>query len=879
MGSFRARHTRILVLLFLGLGACAGGGGLGSSCGGGCISPIPLPDGGIGNYQGPKTNNAVSLKVSKKGFDYLNSNWQTLLSQLTGNPIHIPVPCQHNTSVPLVGGAYICDQNQNGSCGAGEGCDGVNVTIQNFALAPKNAPSPGQSGLVTGTATLKIQTGDIKIRSDSTSWCDACFLGDDFVEGTINFDSTRSSPPSYTLSVDVNFTLDGRIDPLHPQLSFNASNIQGLETLDAADFDFSGDNCCGDIFFGAADLASSLSFITNFLIQQLVPLLQNQIDGLVNQQLCRPCGGAADPICPSAANGGQSSTCQSGKCMIAGDDQCVPRLLGLEGVIAPGTSLGKYGVPPDAALAISAAAGGSITSANNGGLSLGVIGGATSFSGPPPHLAPCVPDLPPPDGGAPAFPDFDSFSPDGGYHVGLGISDFFLNQAAYAAHRSGTMCLAISGNQIDILNTGLFKTFLPSLGLLAGSATQDAPMMVALRPLQAPTVDIGVGTYDPVTKKPIDPLITVNMNQVDLDIYARIEDRWSRLFTMTLDVKLPLSLIVDGCPQGITPAIGDLHNLITVSQAPSNSELLAEDPAVLQGLIPAVIGLAQPALASALQPIAVPSASGFTLHLDGLQGIGARDATTFESLGLFGEIRLAGQCDAASVHTEAQIVERFIPSAEQLRPQPGEQLPWPTATIAVSATGYEGDVEYDTRVDQGLWTTFKPGPTLTVTDPRLLIEGHHMIEVRGRPAHGMGVSDPAPVQLDFLVDWEAPTVRIAASETGMQVVATDNVDGPQALRYRYQVGGGAFTDWGSARPIDAQATSEAGSLTVEVQDEAGNVGSATWRGLTDVAPSAGATSKPGADLNSKHGGCGSVGGGSLLGLALLGLALVSRRRR
>jgi uncharacterized protein (TIGR03382 family) len=331
----------------------------------------------------------------------------------------------------------------------------------------------------------------------------------------------------------------------------------------------------------------------------------------------------------------------------------------------------------------------------------------------------------------------------------------------------------------------------------------------------------------------------------------------------------------------VTPAIGDLHNLIAVTHAPSNSELLAEDPSVLQGLIPAVVSLAQPALANALQPIAIPDFSGFTLHVDGVQGMGNRSGSSFDDLGLYGELRLAGQCDAASVHTRASLAGSKIPTLAQLHPKPGETLPWPEATIAVGATGAEGDVEYDFRVDDGLWSTFRAGPQLTVSDPRFLIEGHHTIEVRGRPAHGRGVADPTPAKVDFLVDWEAPVVHVRPDAQGQfQVEALDNATGPQALKYRYAVGDEGLSAWGPARPIDAQAIHEAGKLTVEVQDEAGNVGTSTWHGVEAVATSGIKPPTPGKGGPHPEVGCSTAGGGlgSLALLSLAGLALLRRRR-
>lgn len=874
MKSFRVMHTRILLALCLALAACAGGGGGGGLSCGGCLTPLAAP------YDGPKENNAISAKLNGPAFDFLNANWDTLLTSFTGNPIHIPVNCL-TKNVSVIGDVLICDQDLDGTCDPGEHCDGVYVTIDNFRLDPK-APSATDTGVVTGTATLEIQTGNIMVRTKGND----CLF--EPLECHVNFDNRTSQGGSgpYTLTLDVVFSLEAspnQLDPTHPLLNFDIQNVQGIDNIQSGDLHLGGENACGSVGCGLANIG----FIKDFIIGFLKNYINSNLQSIIASNKCRKCGNAGDPVCPSGQNGGLDSVCDGNNhCVYNGTSTCIPILLGTEGQLSPGVTLGKYGVPPDATLALSAAAGGSVSSAgpsggNSGSLTLGVIAGSDSRTGPAPHLSACVPDLAPPSGGAPPVPDFDAQAPSSSYHLGLAISDYFLNQTAYEAHRSGTLCLSISGNQVQLINTGLFKTFLPSLGLLAGSATEDAPMLVSLRPLAAPTIDIGAGTYDPVTHKPVDPLLTLTLRDVVIDIYARIEDRWSRLFTLTLDVQLPLSLIVDGCPQGVTPALGDLKNLITITKAPGGSELLAEDPAVLQGLIPAVIGLAQPALASALKPIAVPTVQGFGLHIDALQGIGARGATSFDDLGLYGDLHLAGVCDAVSVHTRAQLVGQSIPTAEQLRPAAGAALPWPVARIAASATGYSGDVEYDFKVDDGLWTTFRAGPTLEVSDPRFLLEGHHDIAVRGRPAHGKGIADSTPAVVDFLVDWHPPEVRISRTAGGISVAALDNVTGPQALQFRYGVGDEPLSSWGPARAIDARAVDEVGKLVVEVRDEAGNVGRGTYRTAQAVATS-GIAPEPAVQAAAAHqaGGCGSLDGApTMASLLALGLVLGLRRRR
>src|SRR5690606_36887531 len=58
------------IVLLAVLAACSSGGG-----GGGCTAYEALPP---GEFQGAKTDNAVNLRLSSSGLDYLNNNWHSL---------------------------------------------------------------------------------------------------------------------------------------------------------------------------------------------------------------------------------------------------------------------------------------------------------------------------------------------------------------------------------------------------------------------------------------------------------------------------------------------------------------------------------------------------------------------------------------------------------------------------------------------------------------------------------------------------------------------------------------------------------------------------------------------------------------------------------
>src|SRR5207247_2407402 len=100
-----------------------------------------------------------------------------------------------------------------------------------------------------------------------------------------------------------------------------------------------------------------------------------------------------------------------------------------------------------------------------------------------------------------------------------------INLAFHQAQQGGVLCLQLSSATTGLLNTGLFKTFLPSLGKLATRDGKDAPMMIVLKPGTPPEVKIGPGGMK--------PLLTVALKDLTIDFYASIDDRFARLFSLT----------------------------------------------------------------------------------------------------------------------------------------------------------------------------------------------------------------------------------------------------------------------------------------------------------------------------------------------------------
>jgi len=858
-----SRGGRLLpfaALVLVGLGCSSGGGG--------CSTLTPFPAGT--RYMGPKNDNAINIRLSAAGINYLNSNWQQLIGLFApGNTITVPVACTPQSfNLSIIGNTtvYVADQGGptggrlDGACDGKDQPQNVQVQITGFQLVPV-APDK-----VRATISLQITTGKIYMLIDSI-----CNLS-----CSIDFASSRAAPNNNTIAAEVQFTIDSKWDKL---LSFNITQLNGTQICGASGapakpqcidpLDLSINSEGGGLCSFACDVLD-IDAVKNFILGLLGPTLQTQVQKALDGQRCWACMSNAD--CPVSTDGSNTqSTCDTStnRCMSGG--QCVPRFLGVEGTMNLGGLLGSFGAPANASMELSVAAGATV--AVDTGLSFGTRVGIK-----PGAVSACVPPQAMPPMTAVAFPDFDGeATPNSGYHVGLGVSSNFLNGAFWAAHQAGALCLNLSSDNVGLINSGLFKTFLPSLGKLATRDGVDAPMMVVLRPARAPTVVVGEGTYDPVTKKPIKPLLLVQMADVSVDFYAMLDDRYARLFTLTADISLPLSLIFEGCDK-VTPALGDLKMLIGNIRT-ANSEMLAEDPQVLADLVPAVIGLAEPALAGALQGFALPQLGAFKLKVNEVKGLGRITGTeAFNHLGIYATmLPTNAMCAVSTPGLEIALKGAHMPDAKAMRLTGNHPLPWPVAVLDVRTLGKSGSPEYSFKIDDGLWTDFRPADaenTLEVSHPRFLLQGRHVIHVRTRIAE-----DPHAISaardVGFVVDWEAPEITLKADPaTDRLVVTANDVISGSKLVYAYGVGAAEPGTFGEPREISLSAIEQQGGVTVLVKDEQGNVGRASYvPPVVALRPDAPANFEGSSKL--ANAGCSASGAG----LLLIGLAGFLRRRR
>ncbi|MBM4380206.1 MAG: hypothetical protein FJ086_13070, partial [Deltaproteobacteria bacterium] len=373
------------------------------------------------------------MRVSPEGVTYLNGNWQALLENFApGKRLNLPVPCTV-TNVPVGGDVAIADQGSAGctseSCGQLDGlCDGrdaplnVPVLINSFSLQP-TAPDK-----LAGKLGISIDTGKIYVSTVDRTHGACAFIG--AVKCSLDYNTSRENPVSQELGATLTFEIDTLWDEvLSFKLSVDGTEVCGATSstpapprcLDPDDLDFSNesgglfDNDCG-FYCSVADWG----FVKTFILEQISPMIQDELKAALAEQSCEPCG-TGYPSCPSVASTGATSHCEitsgsKGKCVDDQGGECVPRFPGLEGRIAVGDVVGQFGVPPSSNLDVSAAAGSTVEV--DTGISLGTRAGVKAV-----EQASCVPTLPPPQAATVSAPNFTL--PAGetglGYHVGVSM--------------------------------------------------------------------------------------------------------------------------------------------------------------------------------------------------------------------------------------------------------------------------------------------------------------------------------------------------------------------------------------------------------------------------------------------------------------------------
>lgn len=726
-GHSRAVFHRVASLLGLTFIVACGGSGGGSGCGAGGMGKIK------GGYPVDKrVENAISLRVTKPAFDFLEQNAKPVVDKLLP-PGGIPVPSS------CTGDTQIC---------CGQSCK-VLFDFQNL----KFDPAPPSTLKATLRAKLKTSEDfNIKAKVVVTANC------------KLALDTTKSGKQDIGITMAVNASADPMTKLT--SLNFDSSAVDILD-LDSGDITIKGDLLC-----------DTINLLKGFFINTLKDQLKKQLAGPLDTLFCQSCATADD--CSSLANQGCSMAAK--QCMRNG--ACLQQL-GFEGQLDLSSLLGKA-AGTGAALEYYAVAGGyaAVEAAPTGGLSLGMLGGSTVSD-----KSTCVPARPVPSRPTPPpkTPQYSgNATPKGDpYHIGAGISTLELDSLGHSFYQSGALCLSIGSEQVDALSSGLLSALIPSLGDLTRG--QNSAVQLVIRPQQPPTFTLGKGTFkvDGMGKRVIDdPLLHLRIKDLAIDFYVFIDERYVRFMRQTADIDLPLSLDIDGMNQ-IAPMIGELDSAFGNVRV-TDSSLLKESPTMLARLFPSLLPALSGSLGSAIKPIQLPSFSG--LNLVPVQITSTPDtAGVLTFLGLYLKLALptmpvaaleggqeqlfSASPDApaqvpAMVRTRAELVSLDVPTQAEMAVT-AAQPKSPRVVLSLGAdnpTG--GPVEWQYRLDSGLWHPFDDQRVVTISEPGLRLPGQHVIEVRGRSVGAPDTLDKAPARVEFAITPAAAPTATAKAGNG-----------------------------------------------------------------------------------------------------------------
>ncbi|MCA9541552.1 MAG: hypothetical protein KC620_21790, partial [Myxococcales bacterium] len=336
------------------------------------------------------------------------------------------------------------------------------------------------------------------------------------------------------------------------------------------------------------------------------------------------------------------------------------------------------------------------------------------------------------------------------YHLGLALPAATLNRALWTIWRAGALCLAIDSDQIQELlgqriRTDTLGLFLPGLDALANGSR---PMMIAIDPrwteadfplvaLRAVQDDAGV----PQTG------LAVNLPHMGIDLYAYIEERWTRVFRAEAD--LAVDIVVQAAADDSLllalqpPQIGDFH--------PVYDELTPADD--IPGLLETVLDLAVNTL--------LQDGLRFDLGLDGL----LQTLTGFPYDARVSGLRTDGEADD---HLSVLVSLDRVPPGAALRASADtfatvQRAAWGEAVLAVGSD--VTDARYQWQIDGGPWRPLIAADDglLTISDPSLRIPGEHRIGLRAVAVGDHRSLDPTPARL--VVDIPQPLRQKADAPT------------------------------------------------------------------------------------------------------------------
>lgn len=844
-----------------GCNDCGAGDGCDMDCGacGDCGSDNPY------TYQGDVVEGAIQVHATNSLFQFIGSNLMDIVKTAAGDALEINENGEITICVPPIregsGWAIELDMcNRNRDCKTSPSSssnDGCSITVK---LA-----DPVISTVNGNEVRVRIDVDDIDARIPSR-WRALYTIG---IWSSCHLRVRKSGSIYATVPIQFNQNAQDHNHEIY---------VGG----DAMNFQTSGVKVSGC----SLEVTDFLG-LNNLIIRQVV-------DG-IGALSCRGCDTLAD--CGTGA-----TRCQNGTCRDNSGRMCQGIQVGMDVGIDAGSLLQSIDPAAEGALGLRAFLG-SYVHTSDGGLQLG---GRLGAKAEPQSL--CVPLRPSPaqpgvsncrtGDNCDAIADLNSqgvipSGPDAGtpFHVGLGVAMSGLNQVLWSAYSSGMLCLSIGGESegLEILGTGLIGVFIQSLQGLTYNV--DQPIMIQLRPQQAPVVDF---KHDEGQGAEMD----VRIPELALDFYTVADQRYARIFTLIADIELPLGVKAENNELSI--AIGDLANVIDPETVKvTNIEMVQRrEVENLVASLPSVIGGAAGGLLGddLIPSIEIPEIEGIQINLVGPGVTILEENGQPAALGIFAKLGFADEFGSGllrqlePVITDLNIdmmtpkeMRAFLAARRQFEAGFSYRDVMPRVTAQMQVMGADlsdEQVEYAYSINEGPWSFWKKGPALTIDHPMIANEGRYDVRITARRAGDPTSGSRSHAEFSFVNDFTAPRISLSAVGSSVVPYAKDNVYPQEELTMQYRINSGA---WSQRQPIHAidltenLTHGEKATVDVFVEDPSGNARSIRQtfgikESAASVSDSASAQEAAGCATSSQQGGWMAV-------LAFLALVLGRRRRR
>jgi hypothetical protein len=364
---------------------------------------------------------------------------------------------------------------------------------------------------------------------------------------------------------------------------------------------------------------------------------------------------------------------------------------------------------------------------------------------------PCVPQVvgEPPFAVGPA-PILSGIGADGHpYHLGVSVAEATLNRALWSAWRAGMLCLTLDSEAIEEalerrIDTDTLSIFLPSLSVLNRT---PKPVMVVLDPkfskanfpiikLQSVSNDQGIPQAG----------MAVQLPNLGIDMYAYLEDRWTRLTGMRVDVNL--DLIIQATPNNELTIVGDAPTITNLFV--EYNELLEADD--LQPLLRALLDLILGSLLS--------EGLNFQFGLDGL--LSTLADIPYDAV--ITSITTAGQ-----VADHLNIFFAFEPAMAESGLTAGvdtraslQAMARDSIRVNVAAPGAHTPL-YQYRIEDSLWRPLESAVNgqLTINDPMLKFADDQTLLIRAVDKGHYRSLDTTPVEINVPSARERNTLRLS----------------------------------------------------------------------------------------------------------------------